>query len=518
LLNSLRSALSEEKSKKTHIYKQLFRVEIFGAGLPLSADSWKNRGKNLKRVRLRWKNTQGHDDMANFKTKSDVAKMIPPAFKGDYWSSAQEGFGIRIGAKKLDGSYQKEYLARWRDEHGKDQRPTIGRYSELEFNDAAEIARKRVAFEKRRVNDIKRGVEPMMTMNQAYQRYVDENRLGWSATTLQGYDSRWKNVKAFHDRPMDEVTSAEWLDMYIDLLANNGPVAARAAHDLVRNVYEYFVNDDEAIIDKNPCLNLKRMAKKRNIAVPAPKKRTRHITLEQMPDYFTSLTTHAQPGQRDYVLFALLTGFRASLLGSLAWSRLNMKDRTYHVEAVDKGNKSKVAFDYPICDFLWQRVIEPRLAIRRPECPWIIESPHYPCTPLHSVRGTHEKMERLVGVKLSDHDLRKTFGSVAYLATKDLLTVQRLLTHSIEPINRETEMTERYVMTAKTTFREAVEKAAEQFLLLTKRETGAKGTLPEPTLDYELKKQLEYQDEIEAEAAIAEAMSKNKEEDKDVAL
>lgn len=436
--------------------------------------------------------------MANFKTKSDVVKMIPPAFKGDYWSSSQEGFGIRIGGRKKDGSFQKEYLARWRDEHGKDQRPTIGRYDEIDFAAAAEIARQRVATEKKKVSDIKKGIAPALTMNEAYEKFVKENRVGWSSVTLEGYDSRWKNLEAIHNRLMEEIKGEEWFNLYLKLSETKGPIAALAAHNLARNVYGYFVKEN--IIEINPCDDLERWARKKEKTIQKPKKRERHIPLELMPDYYQSLMTRAAPAQRDYILFGLLTGFRASLLGSLSWHRLNVKKRTYHVEAIDKGNKSKVEFHYPICDFLWERVIVPRLEIRAPDAEWIIESPRRPGTPLHSVRGTHKAMKKRVGVELSDHDLRKTFGSIAYRATKDLLTVQRLLTHSQAPKNRETEVTELYVRTAERTFREAVEATARQFVSYTKRETGAVGILPEATLDYDENAKLEYADQARAEA------------------
>ncbi|MBK4733038.1 tyrosine-type recombinase/integrase [Noviherbaspirillum pedocola] len=444
--------------------------------------------------------------MANFKTKSDVAKMIPPAFKGDYWSSSQEGFGIRIGGRKKDGSFQKEYLARWRDEHGKDQRPTIGRYDEIDFAAASDIARQRVAFEKKRVSDIKKGIAPSLTMNEAYQRFILENKVGWSKITVVGYDSRWKNVEKFHNRPMEEITNWEWFDLYAELVEKNGPIAALAAHSLARNVYSYFIKEN--LIETNPCEDLERLARKKERIVQKPKKRERHVSLELMPDYYQALMTRAGPAQRDYILFGLLTGFRASLLGSLAWARLDMRRHTYHVEAVDIGNKSKIAFDYPICDFLWERVIVPRLEIREPGAEWILESPQYPGYPLCSVRGTHEKLEKHAGIKLSDHDLRKTFGSIAYAATKDLLTVQRLLTHSQAPKNRETEITELYVRTSERTFREAVEATARQFVMYTKRETAGTGFLPEATLDYEEKKKLEYADQARAEALVAEAEAK----------
>lgn len=442
--------------------------------------------------------------MANFKNKSELAKLVPPSIKGDIWSSVQEGFGIRIGARKKDGTFQREYIARYRDINKKDQRPTIGRYDEVTFEQAAERAYKVVKDAKERVRDAKNGVVRAPTMAEAYEQFVRENRVDWSPVTLNGYDSRWKNLARFYDSPMDQVSAEDWFDLYAENSVTKGPIAALHAHSLARSVYNYLIA--EKVIKENPCEDLARQAKKRQMIVKKPARRKRHVPLELLPDYYQALITRTQPAQRDYILFALLTGFRASLLGSLAWSRLDPKLRIYHVEALDIGNKSKIEFNFPICDFLWERVIAPRLQLRKPGEEWIIESPRRPGTPLHSVRGTHAAMFKQIGVLLSDHDLRKTFGSVAYAATRDLLTVQRLLTHSVAPKNRETEVTELYVLTAESTFREAVEAAARQFVMYTNKSTEAMGELPEPTLNYEESARLQYADQAKAEALVVASL------------
>ena len=39
-----------------------------------------------------------------FKSKSDIVRLKVPAFTGEHWSAATEGFGIRVGTLKKNGT------------------------------------------------------------------------------------------------------------------------------------------------------------------------------------------------------------------------------------------------------------------------------------------------------------------------------------------------------------------------------------------------------------------------------
>lgn len=419
--------------------------------------------------------------MAKFKTKSDIIRLVAPEYTGEHWSSSTEGFGMRVGTLKKGGGFERIFLARWRDEDGKDQKFKIGFVDEMNFSDAENAAREKVREEKRAAADAKAGIKRAPTLKEAYDSYLEAKRAGWRPDTLTDYDKRFAHLEPFYDRCVLDITPVDWFDRYMLVSAKSGPAMALAANSLGRAIYGYLIA--EGLVTVNPCHELKNTAKKKGLIISEPEPSERHVPLELVPDYWHILNTRVAPAQRDYMLWMLFTGFRQSMVGTLAWDRLNIQERTYLVYAADRGNKSKTAFNYPISDELWERVVAPRLALRKPGEKWIIESPKHPGTPMHNVRGSHKLIGGLLGIVLSDHDIRRTFGSVAYAATKDLLTVQRLMTHSQKAKNRRTAVTELYVRTAERTFREAVNMAAAQFMLYTKKDSGYSGQLPSLNID-----------------------------------
>lgn len=402
--------------------------------------------------------------MATFKTKAQVLKLIPPEFAGRHGSTEIVGFNVFVGPLKQNGTFQRVYQARWRDEFGKDKNFEIGRVSEMDFTEAAAAAKAKVEYEGGRAKAIRRGVGHVPRLGDAYEPFVREKRAVWKPTTLTSYDTAWKNLAPLYDRRMDTITGDDCFELYMKNCAEHGKASALAANRLASSMFTHLIYQEEPVLKNNPCLWLIRTATKHGVIIEKNVKENRAVKTHYLPEFWRLLHMRVGPAQRDYILWGLLTGFRASLLGALSWSRIDFKNHTYKVYALDKGNKSNVEFMFPICDYLWANVVEPRMRLRVPGVDCIIPSPRVPDAPLKSVRGSYTAIKKVLQIELSDHDLRRTFSSVAYRATRDLLIVQRLMTHSSKPKSRETATTELYIETEAAEFAAAVNATAAEFL------------------------------------------------------
>lgn len=402
-----------------------------------------------------------HIMAAHFKNMTEVEAIKPPEGTRalqEFWHATEKGFGVRVARKKLNGEYAKVYIARYRDEDKRDVKAILGNVADISYKDAFSLAKAKIEKARALAGDIKAGRPRAATISVCYELYLKARKAQWAPDTIIGYAKQFKNLQPLWDRRMDSLTNKEWLDQYMDVSQTRGRSTALGMMRLGSALYSFQITLEN--LTKNPCGAL---LKTTLVVKDAP--RTRHVPRKELAAFWTALQTRAAGPQRDLILWVLFTGFRASLAGNLMWSRINPDEHTYRIDAKDVGNKAKMEFFHPVPVWLWDNVIVPRLAVRKPGDIYIIESTKLPGTPLHSVRGTYLAIEEITGLQLSQHDIRRTFSSIAHAATGDILLTKRLMTHgSATAKSREHGTTERYIQTDQAQYREAVELTAAKIL------------------------------------------------------
>jgi integrase len=411
----------------------------------------------------------------HFKNATDVEAIRPPVDKPvlETWHATEKGFGVRVGRRKKNGEFSKVYLARYRDEDKKDVKEVLGRVADIAYRDAFKLAQEKCDRARELAADIKAGRPRAATIKDCYEQYFKARSKEWATDTIKGYEKQLRNLTPLHNKKMDELTNEDWLNHYLKVSANQGRSTALGMMRLGSALYSFRIMLEK--LTKNPCGALLKTS-----LIVKDKRRSTRIPRKELPGFWTALHARAGGPQRDFILWVLFTGFRKSLAGNLQWSRINFEERTYRIDENDVCNKAKTEFHYPIPDYLWKTVIVPRLALRKPEDVYIIESPKKTGRPLHDVKGTFKALAGVTGVQMSLHPLRRTFSSCAHAATGDLLLTKRLMTRSSGPTNRDHAATEMYIQYDAEQVREAVELAAAAILNLVKPSHAA---IPEPAVE-----------------------------------
>lgn len=160
----------------------------------------------------------------------------------------------------------------------------------------------------------------------------------------------------------------------------------------------------------------------------------------QVERVLRSVQRNAMPGDRDYLILSLLlNGLRAQEVCDLNIDSIFKDDATGHhcVRVIGKGNKERVV---PLTDeardALWEyaasmAVLGGRPAgLLPPHAPLIVDALHDRIT-RKQVSYVVDKYAKRAGLKgLSPHSFRHHYGTRLYRATRDIVSVGKLLGHT----------------------------------------------------------------------------------------
>lgn len=348
----------------------------------------------------------------------------------EVWHETEPGFGARIMRQsKRTGKTLRTYLYR-HDVDGKDTKAPLGTFEELSYDTAKEAAQ-----DKRRARTNTLAVKQVPTLREALEKYLENRSDRLSDATVTDYTAKWKlldgdvttrkpGAKLFTETTlMTELDGEWWLAKFKSTVLRHGRASALGLYRTARALYQHFMERD--YVPRNPLIFV-------GASIDTRKKAPSHVIIPaaKLPALWLWMLTEAQPATRDFLIVALLSGLRTSVIGQLRWAQVRPETRTYIVPAEERGNKAKTLIELPVGDELWERVFAPRLAARREGQEWVIASSKKPGRPAVSVRSALEGLSTVTGIKCSPHILRKTFATLAQLATGNHLLASRMLSHT----------------------------------------------------------------------------------------
>ena len=391
-----------------------------------------------------------------FASLTEALKVRCPEGKTDKveWYSEEPGFGIRV----LPGDGTKRFwLARYRKD-GKDVKHRLLEHPVTPVKNDFLNARK--AARALRDAHVRGGVQAP-TIEQALKAYITAHEK-LSPVTIAGYEKLGGLLADIKHMRLEQAGDTVWNAKWTSIETKHGVSTTHGLFRLVHALYAWA--HDEYGTENNPISKLKRkhgLYKRRT-----PKQRA--VPAAKMKAFWEAVHMHLHPASRDYVLWALLTCWRSSLVGHLRWDRFNMQAKTYHIDKTDIGNKAKQDFEWPVCDWLWENVVMPRYRVRHADALWVLESPKWPGTAIHAPRGAFKVIEARSGVKVSPHDLRRTFSTIADTIGVSQTQLARLLAHSIEATGKDRSMavTLGYVVADEEALRETANRVAKAIVSL----------------------------------------------------
>ena len=185
--------------------------------------------------------------------------------------------------------------------------------------------------------------------------------------------------------------------------------------------------------------------------------RTRHVGFEQMSDFHRAVLGIENPIARDFVLLLLFTGMRRREAASLRWSSVDLKQKVIRLPRdVTKGKR---ALELPMSTVVHDLLIARRAAVASGPFVFPGQGEHGFFT---SADHAFAEIEKASGIKVSAHDLRRSFASVA-ADTEGVswLALKVMLNHSTKG-----DVTAGYVQISEAQLRQAIQRVADRMLAL----------------------------------------------------
>lgn len=339
------------------------------------------------------------------------------------WDSELPGFGMRITQSG------KMYIAQARV-NGKSRRVSIGRHGVLTLQEARKEAQKELSSMlggKDPVIEKKTAEAYGKTLREITKEYLRDRRdlkpsyVADIEKHLAGAFAPWA------DRPAVEITR-EKVAIRFRELTERSLAQANQAFRVLRAILNYaraaYRPDDKPIIVENPVSILSDMkvwnrVKPRSGRIPTDKIGAAWNVLQGLRD--APEQTTISRSLADVVCFLILTGARWSEAAQLTWDRVNLEENWWYLP--DPKNRNPVKF--PLSDIA-KEILETRP--RESEYVFPARSKEG-C--VSDPRGVFDKVSQIAGVRVTAHDMRRTFRAIAGECDIELWKAKLLMNHRL---------------------------------------------------------------------------------------
>lgn len=343
-----------------------------------------------------------------------------------------KGFWLRVPANDLKGA---SYQVNTKPQGGrKSVRYSIGSISVYKAKEAREIARDWI-------QKIKSGVDPKeearkqnaqsQKLEEAFNQYVSEKSSAgnFSEASFRNYkQSMGGRLASLMGKRINNLTE-EMVSSWYKKNSLEAPGLTDRAYRELNAVLSYQV----AI--KNLASNPADVVKVRNQRV-AIKPKTSYLTIEECGNLVNEMVSFrdndARLKQTNLLLFQLLTGLRESNVYNLKWSQVILRD-----SVTFEFTKNGEAYFLPLIPILNDILEQQRVLVPR-DCVWVFPNKNFD-GPTVDPRKMLNNLYQKAGIKkrFSDHDLRRTFSSLADLAKVPFLDIKHLMIHKKSDITAE---------------------------------------------------------------------------------
>jgi integrase len=319
-------------------------------------------------------------------------------------------------------SNAKSYIAQRDLPNGKTRRVTIAAAAEMTLADAKARAAEILV-------DMRRGIDPKTarkgatTLRSALDAYLSA-RADLRPRSAAGYrDAVERLLKDWLDLRLSDITR-EMVEARLRQIAEeassrragaSGHAAANSAMRALRAIYNFAA--DRTDLPPNP-------VRLRKLWLPVHP-RTGAVSDDDMPAFYEAVRGLPNPIHRDYLLLLLFTGLRRREAAALRWSEVDLRNRVIRLPAARA--KSGVKLDLPMSDFVRDLLVARRA----------IGDAAY-AFPSNSKFGHIEEpkfalamVAEASGIKVSAHDLRRTYITAAESTEMSVMALKALANHSL---------------------------------------------------------------------------------------
>jgi len=378
----------------------------------------------------------------NTKLTKTVVEKIPLAEKGkqvEYYDSELPAFGIRVSATS------KSYFVRkWIN--GKLSRVTLGRHGVI----SADTARKMAADA---TTDLRKGIDlnlekskaktRSITFAKAFEQFL-ETRKGLKPKTVAMYsDHVDRLLVSWKKKPIAEITCDMVARRHSDISGANGKATANSAMRTFRAIYNFARSVTGNVIPENPAHRLSQTKQWNKI-----ERRRTLIKPHLLKPWYNAVTALKNPIVSSHLLLLAFTGLRKNESLSLKWADVDLQDKSFTIV----NTKNSQPHTLPMSRFLYDLFIElQKYRSNEYVFPGVSEDSHlkdprrnfvhvtdHTQLALNNVSNIKELEAKKLknadsivpGIEFTQHDLRRTFITVAESLNIPYAALKRLLNHS----------------------------------------------------------------------------------------
>ncbi len=386
--------------------------------------------------------------MKKRKLTKTVVDRLPYAELGkryEAWDSDLKGFGVRVS------SSEKTYIV-MRRVNGKLTRITLGKHGVLTPDEGRGLAISALS-------DLTKGVDVNaekskarvrgITLEKVLEKYTEAKELKPNTVldygkVLRLYAGDWLI------KPIADITSEMVSARHLKTAKEVGPIPANKLGRYLRLLINFAMAKKYIEIPENPVKVLSATGQWR-------KETWRQTILQpsELPVWFNTVMNLEQPVTRTSMLLMLFTGLRKVEALSLRWEDVDLRNGTFTVRA--EVTKNKRALTLPVSDYV-RDLFEKALTWRENDFvfPGQGETGH-----LMETRRQIEAVERKAGLKIGNHDLRRTFITVAENEVS-YSVLKRLVNHS-----QANDVTQGYIVIDVEKLREPMQRVTDALMLAT---------------------------------------------------
>ena len=225
----------------------------------------------------------------------------------------------------------------------------------------------------------------------------------------------------------------------------SGAASANLTMMMLRTVWNHAAESDDSL----PPSPTRRLRK----AWYPIERRTRHLSVEQLPKFYRAVKALPSEVQRDFLLMLLFTGMRLSECASLEWTDVDLASKTLTVPG--ERTKSKRPLTLPLTTFTFD-LLKARRALGNTKYVFPARSGHL-SDPKHAFRQVREA----TGIEISAHDLRRGYATAAEACDLSYTAIKALIGHT-----NGNDVTAGYVIVSTERLREPAQKVCDRLKVL----------------------------------------------------
>ena len=356
------------------------------------------------------------------------------------------GFGIRVPAKDVSNA---TYIVTTKPQGGRSvKRYSIGKVSLYKTKEAREKARNWIQKIKEGIDpkkQLKRKHAKSKKLEEAFEQYLADKRL--SAVSVDNYRYSMKSrLASLMTKQINNLTEEVIVSWYKKNAAETHKQTDRVFREL-RAVLTHQVKLKN--LESNPAELVSALGLR-----PKATHKTTYLTTEECGSLINEVITfrnnNARIKQTNLLLFQILTGLREKNTYNLKWSQVKLRDSVTFQET-----KNGDTYWLPLTALL-NDILEQQRQIAPMDCEWVFPNKNFN-GPTIDPRKMLNNLYQLAGINKTfrDHDLRRTFSSIADLAKVSYADIKHLMIH------RKGDITERYMQSQQIKAKENYERIAE---------------------------------------------------------